>query len=174
MDQYFQSEPHTYFSSTFWSPLSQLLTGTLKWCQPLDSYFHRDSGSNHFISNLVYMVQYFQRDPHTYFSTTFWSPLSSLLTGTLKWHQPLAFYFYRDCGSNHLTSYSVYMDQYFQNEPHTYFSFAFWSSLSQLLTGNIKWHLPLVFYFYRDYGSNHLTSIYVYLDQYLRVSPYLF
>ena len=97
------------------------------------------------------MVQYFQSEPQTFFSSAFSSPLSQLLTGNLKWQQPLSFYLYRDYGSDQLTTNPVYMDQYFQSEPHTYFSYAFLSPLSQLLTCNLKSHQPLAFYFYRDY-----------------------
>ena len=67
-----------------------------------------------------------------------------------------------------LTSSSVYMDQYFQSELHTYFSSTFWSLLRQLLTGNLKWPQPLAFEYYRDYESNHLTSNSVYMDQYFQ------
>ena len=146
MDKYFQSKPHTYSSFTFWSPLSQLLTGNLKWHKqkPLAFYFYRDYGWNCLTSNSVYMDTYFRSELHTYFSSDPWSPFSQLLTGNLKWHKqkPLAFYFHRDYGSNNLTSKYINIDQYFQWEPHTYFSSAFWSPLSQLLTSNLNWHQP--------------------------------
>ena len=149
MNQCFQIEPHPYFSSLFWSPLSQLPTGNLKWHKLLASYFYRDYGSNILTLNSVYMDQYFQSEHHTYYSSAFWSPLSPLMTGILKWHQPSAFYFYRNYGSNYLTSNSVYMDQYLQSVTHNYFSTASWSQLGLLLTGNLKWQQPLALFFYR-------------------------
>ena len=94
------------------------------------------------------------------------------MTGNLKWKQQLAFYFYRDCWSSHLTFNSAYMDKYFQSKPHTYSSFTFWSPLSQLLIGNLKWHQQLAFYLFRDYESNHLTSYSVYMDQYFQSEPH--
>ena len=113
------------FSSAYWSPLTQLLTSTVKWHQSLAVYFSRNYGLNYltsywlltsivcgysFISyhyndilDSVFMDQYLQNDIPI-FSSAYWSPLSQFLTSTVKWHQSLAFYIFRNYGLKYLTS----------------------------------------------------------------------